>query len=56
MSTDKKTSEEGTTAANDGVAENAHYESGKISHIDNRDRKNSIDDWDAEGNRSGRHK
>ena len=48
---------EGTTKANDEVAENAHYsEKGVPRHIDERDRKDSTDDWDAEGNRSGRHK
>ena len=52
----KDTNPKGTTDANDDVTENAHYENGEINHIDKRDRKNSMDDWDAEGNRSGRHK
>lgn len=48
---------EGSTKANDEVAENAHYsDNGVPLHIDERDRKDSTDDWDAEGNRSGRHK
>lgn len=43
--------------AEDNVNNNARYsESGEITREDNRDKKNSIDDWDAEHNRTGRHK
>lgn len=56
MSNNKK-SPKGTLNSDDDVSNNAHYsESGEISHEDNRDRKKSTDDWDAEKNRSGRHK
>ena len=48
---------EGTTKANDEIAENAHYsENGVPRHIDERDRKDSTDDWDADGNLISRYK
>lgn len=47
----------GTTNSDDDVSNNAHYsESGEVTHEDGRDRNKSTDDWDAEKNRSGRHK
>lgn len=43
--------------ADDNVSNNAHYsESGEITREDERDRKKSSDDWNAERNRTGRHK
>lgn len=52
-----KASTKKTTSADDNVSNNAHYsESGEITRQDDRDRHNSTDDWDAEKNRSGRHK
>jgi YD repeat-containing protein len=56
MNQDKKPTERKTTS-DDNVSNNAHYsESGEITRDDDRDRKNSTDDWDAEHNRTGRHK
>ena len=47
----------GTTSADDNVNNNAHYsESGEITRDDERDRKNSRDDWNAEDSRTGRNK
>lgn len=56
MSNNKK-SPKGTLNSDDDVSNNAHYsESGEINHEDDRDRNKSTDDWNAEKNRSGRHK
>ncbi|MGV3459455.1 MAG: hypothetical protein ACO1N9_03255 [Flavobacterium sp.] len=47
----------GTTNADDNVSNNAHYDkTGKITRDDERDRKDSADDWDAELSRTGRNK
>lgn len=55
MATDKNNS--GTTSADDNVNNNAHYDkSGKITRDDERDRKDSTDDWNAEDSRTGRNK
>lgn len=55
MNTDKN--KHHTTDADDNVDNNARYsESGEISREDERDRKDSMDDWDAEKSRTGRHK
>lgn len=54
---DKKNTSEGKTLANDNVSNNAHYsKDGKITREDDRDRNKSMDDWNAEQNRSGRNK
>ncbi len=56
MESDKKPSEN-TTSANDNVSTNAHYtKKGEILREDSRDLKDSIEDWNAEQNRTGRHK
>jgi YD repeat-containing protein len=53
----KEKTAEGTTSTDDNVSNNAHYDKdGNISREDDRDRHNSADDWNAEENRTGRHK
>ncbi len=43
--------------ANDDVSHNAHYDNeGKPSQLDERDKKDSTEDWDAEKSKTGRHK
>ncbi|WP_168196988.1 hypothetical protein [Flavobacterium alkalisoli] len=55
MEEDKK--HEGTTKSSDNVDNNAHYDkSGEPTREDFRDEKDSINDWFAEKNRSGRHR
>ncbi|MES2487917.1 MAG: hypothetical protein V4581_18465 [Bacteroidota bacterium] len=47
----------GTTSADDNVGNNAIYDKkGNITRTDDRDKKDSTDDWDAELSRTGRHK
>lgn len=56
MDKDKKTHTE-KSQANDDVSHNAHYEiDGKPEQFDERDEKDSTDDWNAEQSRTGRHK
>lgn len=56
MNTDKKPSE-GTTSADDNVDHNAHYNTnGEITRDEERDRKDSTEDWNAEDSRTGRNK
>ena len=56
MDPNKKPSEE-TTSADDNVSNNVHYnERGEITRDDERDRKDSTEDWNAEDSRTGRHK
>lgn len=56
MQNDKKPSES-STSADDNVNNNAHYnDAGEITRDDERDRKSSIDDWNAEDSRTGRNK
>lgn len=53
----KEQDNDGVTQYTDSVDTNAHYDkSGKITREDFRDEKDSINNWDAEKNRSGRHK
>ena len=52
-----KQKSDGTTQANDNVNNNAHYDAnGNIFREDDRDRKDSTSDWDAEESRTGRHR
>ncbi|MCR5862619.1 hypothetical protein LRS05_16755 [Flavobacterium sp. J372] len=54
---DNKNNNPGTRSADDKVDNNAHYDDkGKITRDDERDRKNSSDDWNAEDSRTGRNK
>lgn len=54
---DDKNNNSGTTSSDDNVNNNAHYDSdGKITRDDERDRKDSADDWNAEESRTGRNK
>ncbi len=54
--TDNK-NREGMTSSDDKMDNNARYDkNGAISRSDDRDRNNSADDWNAEMNRTGRHK
>jgi len=56
MNSDKK-QEDHTTSADDNVSNNAHYsELGEITREDDRDKKDSTQDWNAEDSRTGRHK
>lgn len=56
MYNDKK-QEDRTTSADDNVGNNAHYsKSGEITREDDRDKKDSTQDWNAEESRTGRHK
>ena len=56
MNRDKNTSD-GITSADDNVSNNARYsESGEITREDDRDKKDSTQDWNAEESRTGRHK
>jgi len=52
-----KQNNDNTTSADDNVSNNAHYsESGEITREDDRDKKDSTQDWNAEESRTGRHK
>lgn len=43
--------------ANDDVSHNAHYEkTDEPVQLDERDQKDSTEDWNAEQSRTGRHK
>jgi hypothetical protein len=43
--------------ANDDVSQNAHYEENNgPEQLDERDRNDSTEDWNAEQSRTGRHK
>lgn len=56
MNSDKKPSE-GNRSADDNTDHAAHYDKdGNITRDDERDRKDSTDDWDAEDSRTGRNK
>jgi len=56
MQNDKQNNEN-TTSADDNVSNNARYsESGEITREDERDQKDSTQDWNAEDSRTGRHK
>ena len=55
MNSDKNN--EGKTSSDDNVNNNAHYDKdGNVTRPDERDHRNSADDWDAEKSRTGRHK
>lgn len=54
MEPDKKNEK---TQSNDDVSHNAHYnKSNEPSQLDERDEKDSTEDWNAEKSRTGRHK
>lgn len=56
MHNDKKPLET-TKSANDNVNNNARYsESGEITRKDDRDKRDSTTDWNAEDSRTSRHK
>ena len=56
MDSDKKPSEN-TTSANDNVNNNVTYtQSGEVTRKDDRDRNDSASDWNAELSRTGRNK
>ena len=47
----------GVTSADDSVDHSAHYnEDGEITRDDERDRKDSSSEWNAEDSRTGRNK
>jgi YD repeat-containing protein len=57
MITNDKPSENGVTNADDNVNNNVRYDKdGNLVRIDDRDKKDSTEDWDAELSRTGRHK
>ncbi|MFL9843431.1 hypothetical protein [Flavobacterium rhizosphaerae] len=50
-------SKTGTTQANDNVNNNVHYDAeGNITREDERDAKDSTNDWNAEESRTSRHR
>lgn len=54
---EKEKDQEGTTKASDNVDTNAHYnKEGEPVREDKRDEKDSLNNWNSEKNRSGRHK
>ena len=56
MQSEKKPSEQ-VNSADDNVSNNARYsESGEITREDERDKKDSAEDWNAEDSRTGHHK
>ena len=49
--------DKGVTSADDNVDHSAHYdEKGEIIRDDERDRKDSSNEWNAEDSRTGRNK
>jgi len=47
----------GSTTADDNVSNNAEYDTnGNIKRTDDRDKKDSTEDWNAELSRTGRHR
>lgn len=55
MDKDSKPTEK--TVANDNVSHNAHYDrKDNPEKFDERDLKDSTEDWNAEQSRTGRHK
>ncbi len=57
MDTNDKKTHVDTTQADDNVSHNAHYDSnGEPNQFDERDRKDSTEEWNAEHSRTGRNK
>lgn len=57
MDTNDKKTHTDTTQANDNVSHNAHYgENGEPNQFDERDRKDSTEEWNAEHSRTSRNK
>ena len=49
--------DKGVTSADDNVDHSAHYnKDGEITRDDERDRKDSSNEWNAEDSRTGRNK
>lgn len=57
MDTNDKKTHTDTMQADDNVSHNAHYgENGEPNQFDERDRKDSTEEWNAEHSRTSRNK